>query len=134
VEAEEAEAVQRDCKEVAANTSGVIISDVPWLTAWYSGRTSVWLPREWDDLDRMETAVGQIQYILLTPQVANVVTEERTEAWARLWSAAQMVPRGEYKGFTVVKRIGASPPYWVLLRKEPSLPGHPAEEEEGTSG
>jgi hypothetical protein len=133
-EAREAASIKANCQEVADSTTGVIISDVPWLTAWYSGRTSLWLPRDWDDLDRLETEVGQVQYLLLTSEVASQVSTERTEGWARLWSAAQMVPGGAYKGFTLFKRIGDSPPYWVLLRKAPALPGHPLEEGEGASG
>jgi hypothetical protein len=78
--------------------------------------------------------VGQIQYLLLTPGVATEVGVERTREWARLWNAAQTSPRGEYKGFVVYKLLGSSPPYWVLLRKAPALPGRPLEGGGSTGG
>jgi 4-amino-4-deoxy-L-arabinose transferase-like glycosyltransferase len=126
--------VKQLCRQVADSTSGVIVSDVPWLTAWYGGRTSLWLPRGWDDLVRLEANVGQIQYLLLTPTVANEQDTERTEEWVKLWSAAQSRPSGAYNGFVVYKLLGDNPPYWVLLRKAPAATGSSLPGGGGASG
>lgn len=116
--------VEEACRQVADLTSGVIVSDVPWLTAWYAERTSVWLPRSWDDLDRLQQDVGQIQYLLLTPTVAQWENAERTGEWVKLWSAAQSGRPVAYRGFAVERVMARN---WVLFRKLPTLPGGPGE-------
>jgi len=110
------------CRQVANLTSGVIISDVPWWTSWYSGRTSIWLPRSGDDLARMQQDVGQVQYLLLTPTVAQWQGIERTEEWVKVWSAAQSGRPVAYRGFAVDRVLDNN---WVLFRKLPTLPSGP---------
>ncbi len=117
--------VEELCRTVAdATGEGVIVTDVPWLTAWHSRRTSVWLPRSWEDLERLQQDIGQIQFLLLTPTVANWEATERTGEWVKLWSAAQTGRPVGYRGFVVYRLLGGN---WVLFRKAPSLPSRPGE-------
>ncbi|HEY3398168.1 MAG TPA: glycosyltransferase family 39 protein [Armatimonadota bacterium] len=106
--------------QVAEVTTGPIITDVPWLTSWYGHQTSIWLPRSWDDLERMQLSIGQVQYLLLTPTVAQWEGAERTAEWIRLWSAAQAGRPVAYRGFVVYKLLGDN---WILFRKAAELPG-----------
>jgi 4-amino-4-deoxy-L-arabinose transferase-like glycosyltransferase len=117
--------VEALCKQVAdATGEGVIVADVPWYTAWYGQRTSIWLPRSWDDLERLQMDVGQIQYLLLTPTVANWESTERTGEWIKLWSAAQTGRPVGYRGFVIYRLLGDN---WVLFRKAPALLSRPGE-------
>lgn len=118
-------------REVAEATTGPIIADVPWWTAWYGHQTSIWLPRSWDDLDRLEQDIGQVPYLLLTPTVMQWQSSERTQEWVRLWSAAQSGRPVSYRGFTVYKRLGDS---WIIFRKVSQLPRQPAAGAEVESG
>jgi len=106
-------------REVAEATTGPIIADVPWWTAWYGHQTSIWLPRSWDDLDRLQQDIGQVSYLLLTPTVVQWRASERTQEWVRLWSAAQSGRPVTYRGFTVYKRLGDN---WIIFRKVSQLP------------
>lgn len=118
-------------EQVAEATTGPIITDQPWLTAWYGKQTSIWLPRSWDDLERMQLDIGQVQYMLLTPAVAQWEAAERTGEWIRLWSAAQTGRPIQYRGFVVYRMLGEN---WILFRKAPELPSRPPGETGAPSG
>ena len=98
-----------------------IITDIPWLVAWYTETPAVWLPRSFQDLDRMQAQVGQFRWLLLTPFVSRVKGLERTEDWARAWETAMRGDIPPFHGFVVHKRIGNGS--WILFRKVPTAPG-----------
>jgi len=103
-----------------------IITDQPWLLAWHSDMTVVWLPKTGADLKRIQQQVGQLPWMLLTPAVTRNQTTERTEEWAQLWRQAVAREVAPYYGFVVSKRIAGGT--WVLLRKNPQAdPVAPAE-------
>jgi hypothetical protein len=62
---------------IAENTTykDVIISDVPWAVAWYADRTSVWLPQNLEQIEKIEAiAIEQrtpVSGILITPYSFN---------------------------------------------------------------
>ncbi|MEM7385018.1 MAG: hypothetical protein AAF514_08750 [Verrucomicrobiota bacterium] len=49
----------------------IIVSDMPWAVAWYADRTSVWLPRNYEQFDKIKTYAdkqhSQIVGLFLTP-------------------------------------------------------------------
>jgi hypothetical protein len=50
----------------------VIASDIPWATAWYTQRTSIWLPHKLDDFYRINDFVQPIVSMIFTPQTSNL--------------------------------------------------------------
>lgn len=50
----------------------VIVSDIPWATAWYTQRTTIWLPSKVDDFYRINDFAHPIVGILFTPQTTNL--------------------------------------------------------------
>lgn len=46
----------------------VIISDLPWVIAWYTGRTSLWLPAGAKEVSDLLVRFPMIKYIYLTPE------------------------------------------------------------------
>ncbi len=101
--------------------AGPIITDVPWLLAWHGDIPAIWLPRSTEDLERMQQAVGQIQWLLLTPLVARAEKAERTEEWAKPWRASLSRDIEPFHGFVVHERIGDGS--WILYRKMPFAAG-----------
>ena len=65
-------------QEVSNLTTGPIVTDVPWWTAWYGKQKSIWLPRSWEDMERLQQDIGQIRYVVLTPMVQQTESTERT--------------------------------------------------------
>lgn len=89
--------VKRACQELNSITNlmtgqavqvqnDAVYTDIPWAVAWYSDRPAIWLPVTMVDVRRIEQAVGQVRWLVLTPQIANVAQVERAEMWADLWS------------------------------------------------
>ena len=105
-----AKSVSEDAKE------GPIVTDVPWWIAWYGHHTAIWVPRRWEDLDRMEQDIGQVRLLLLTPWIAQWADREHAEDWAKLWSAAQSGQPTESHGFVVLQRY---PNNWILFVRTP---------------
>lgn len=66
----------------------LILTDMPWAVAWYANRPAIWLPRDDVDLRRIEQVVGQVRWLVLTPQVVDIARQERATAWAELWRRA----------------------------------------------
>lgn len=55
-----------------STTSEIIMTDSPWITAWYGHRTALWLPQTLDDFDWISKQTVEPDWILLTgvPQMA----------------------------------------------------------------
>jgi 4-amino-4-deoxy-L-arabinose transferase-like glycosyltransferase len=103
-------------KSVCEDAQGPIVTDVPWWIAWYGHHTAIWVPRRWEDLDRMEQDIGQVRLLLLTPWIAQWADREHAEDWAKLWSAAQSGQPTESHGFSVLR---VYPNNWVLFVRTP---------------
>jgi len=99
---------------------GPIITDVPWLIAWHGDTTAIWLPHTIQDLERMQQAIGQIRWLLLTPTVARTEQTERTKDWIGPWRTALIRDISPFHGFVVQERIGDGS--WILFRKVPMAP------------
>jgi 4-amino-4-deoxy-L-arabinose transferase-like glycosyltransferase len=108
-------------KAVAEDTTGPLVADQPWLMAWYGERTAIWLPRSWDDLDRLEQDIGQVRFLLLTPWIAQYTSSEHAGEWMQMWQQAQGPNPQPQHGFAVYRIY---PGNWVLFVRVPRLPAN----------
>lgn len=91
-----------------------VITDVPWVFAWYSDRPAVWLPVRPVDIRRIEEKVGQIDHMALTPGIMQNAEQEKNTDWARTWRRA-LQEDVTYAGWRVEQRMASVP--WVLFRR-----------------
>lgn len=116
------ETLQRWSKEAAELAEdGPIITDIPWLMAWHANIPAIWLPRSIEDLARMQQAIGQIQWLLMTPTVSRTQATERTEEWVKPWRQALVRDIPPFHGFVVHERLGDGS--WILYHKLPRASG-----------
>ncbi|MBC7289364.1 MAG: hypothetical protein H5T86_15250, partial [Armatimonadetes bacterium] len=107
------ETVKMAARQVASLIDSPIVTDVPWPIAWFGEKPAIWLPVSFDDLDKIEDAIGPVKWMLLTPFTRRTVETERTGGWARIWEAAMRQDIVEH-GFAVYKRL---PGDWILFRR-----------------
>ena len=50
-----------------SESNEVIATDMPWATAWYGGRISLWLPLKINDLYRIHDYINPISAVLISP-------------------------------------------------------------------
>lgn len=67
------------------NKDAVIISDIPWATAWYGGITSIWVPWGDGDYKDMDTKIGPITGAYFTPSVMRYPQSEN-RIWVKFYS------------------------------------------------
>jgi hypothetical protein len=94
---------QADMAALGSHLTGrdsVVISDVPWLVAWRTGRTSLWLPGV-VQADRQAASVPQeVAALYLSPQVLRYGPGEQVEPWQRMF-----LGRSRPDGFDVPIRL-----------------------------
>jgi hypothetical protein len=61
---------------IQANTSTPVYTDVPWMHAWCTTGTAVWLPRTDQDVDLLKGKLIPMNMILLTPESENLPKDE----------------------------------------------------------
>lgn len=106
-------------REVAGITDGAIITDVPWLIAWYAERPAVWLPKTRADLRNMEDKIGKVKWLLLTPQVADAnydLAERTVSEWGPAWREG-LAGDWDFEGYSVYKRVPGTG--WVTFIANP---------------
>jgi len=68
-----------------ANTDEWVTSDMPWATAWYADRASLWLPDSMTDFENLHDNVCPTGILILTPvlwaQPINTVTTGEYKDW-----------------------------------------------------
>ncbi len=101
--------------QLAEMADGPILTDVPWIVAWMSDETAIWLPQTPTDFRKIEDAVGRIHWLFLTPEVARMAGPGRLENWANVWMQARQGDV-EYLGFVISARLGDG--RWVLMERE----------------
>jgi hypothetical protein len=57
--------------------SAVILTDIPWATAWYGDRASIWLPQRVVDTPRIAERAGATHLLLSNTGAANTEIEDR---------------------------------------------------------
>jgi len=100
------------------NAPAVVLSDMPWAIAWYADRPAIWLPRNDVDLRRIEQVVGQVRWLVLTPQIMDVARPEQAQGWAELWRRA--VTRTPMVSSWRVRQTFANG-NWVLFERVPDV-------------
>jgi hypothetical protein len=113
VEAIRTEAIRVQVQQVAALTDGLIVTDVPWPLAWFGDRTTIWLPKSPEELGKIESQIGPVQWLLLTPFSQASRETERTDAWIGMWQRGIGSDNSE-RGYRVYKRLLGD---WVLFRR-----------------
>jgi len=96
----------------------IVLTDMPWAVAWYADRPALWLPRNEVDLRRMEQIVGQIRWLVLTPQIMDVAQREQAVGWAQLWQRAIM--KAPIASNWHVRQVFANG-NWVLFERVPDV-------------
>jgi len=91
-----------------------VITDVPWVMAWYGDRPAVWLPHQPVDVRRLEQEVGRIRYLVLTPELVRVADSEKATGWARAWQRA-LREDIRYDTWVVDQRLANAG--WILFRR-----------------
>lgn len=76
----------------------VVVSDVPWAVAWYSGRTCVWLPSSERDIGTVETRIGPSNLIYLSNSLTGYAPAEQVEVWREMYFT-----RKTSRGFAVAR-------------------------------
>jgi len=61
-------------------TSSTVVSDVPWAVAWYTGKTSVWLPKELGDFTKVDRT-RRVDAIYLSPMLGRYAPSEGVQPW-----------------------------------------------------
>lgn len=75
---------------------GLIVSDIPWATAWYQDRVSVWLPYTKEGYYRVNDFFGPVNSIFTTPYSADRPMYSKIE-------------KGEYKAWeSLIRRTNLS--------------------------
>lgn len=112
-------ALERAVRELSSfvDEGRPVISDAPWVIAWYGGRPAVWLPLRTTDIRRIEAEVGRIEYMVLTPALLRMAEEEKAEAWATLWQRS-LGEDVRYEDWAVDQRLANAG--WILFRRVPN--------------
>lgn len=92
-----------------AGAKGVVYTDVPWIAAWRTECTAVWLPRTDEDVVELGVAGVPIQTVVLTPECTTYSPEE---AWyvlhrVRLWREFITDPSGRFRKSLQAEGISA---------------------------
>jgi len=93
-----------------------VVTDVPWVVAWYGDRPAVWLPHRPVDMRRIEQEIGRIEHLVLTPALVNMADSEKATGWARAWQQA-LRDDIRYETWVVDQRLANAG--WILFRRAP---------------
>ena len=93
-----------------------VVTDIPWVIAWYADRPAVYLPLRPVDMRRIENEVGRIEKLVLTPSLVRVAEKERAKSWARAWNRA-LREDVRYDTWVVDTRLANA--MWVVFRRTP---------------
>jgi hypothetical protein len=93
-----------------------VVCDVPWVIAWYGNRPSLWLPLRSTDMRRIESEVGRVEFMVLTPALLRMAEDEKAEVWATLWQRA-LGEDVRYGDWAVDQRLANAG--WILFRRVP---------------
>jgi hypothetical protein len=93
-----------------------VTSDIPWATAWYGDRPSLWLPDTVTDFDHFNDDVCPSSLMLLTPETTgkpmlNLTSGEQKE-WLPFLLGTGMPDTFPLKGYT---KLPAGGPEYVIL-------------------
>lgn len=115
---DELNALIREMTGGSEGTLQPVYTDMPWAIAWYADRPAIWLPRTDIDQRRIEQNVGQVRWLVLTPQISDVAAIEKATPWADIWRSS-LSEKGTFGGWRVRQRFANGA--WVLLERVPDV-------------
>ena len=62
----------------------ILYTDIPWATAWYGNRTSVLLPEDIDDVEKITNGWDKVGGVYLTSETVNRPVQTES-SWRSLW-------------------------------------------------
>jgi 4-amino-4-deoxy-L-arabinose transferase-like glycosyltransferase len=95
-----------------------VLADQPWTLAWYGDVDAVWIPQTSDDLHALETAVGPMRYMVLSPLIGTAADQEGLAPWAELYAAAMRGVKMPHERFVAADVLGERG-QWVLFGRIP---------------
>lgn len=95
-----------------------VVADQPWALAWYGDLEAIWLPQTSEDLHAMESAVGPMRYMVLSPLITSAGDQEGLAPWAELYAAAMRGLRAPHERFIAADVLGERG-QWVLFGRIP---------------
>jgi hypothetical protein len=110
-----------------------VVADQPWTLAWYGDIEAIWLPQTSNDLHAMESAVGPMRYMVLSPLIASAADQEGLAPWAELYAAARRGLRAPHERFVAADVLGEKG-QWVLFGRIPEGAGGGEGEASGSGG
>ncbi|MEN6301430.1 MAG: glycosyltransferase family 39 protein [Armatimonadia bacterium] len=115
---DELRAVIRDSGGGSETAPAAVYTDMPWAVAWYADRPAIWMPRNDMDIRRLEQKIGQVRWLVLTPQVLEVAGPELADRWASLWRSgwSETVTTGQWR---VRQRFANG--NWILFERVPDV-------------
>jgi len=99
-----------------------VVADQPWTLAWYGNIEAIWLPQTADDLHAMESAVGPMRYMVLSPLITSAGDQEGLAPWAELYAAARRGLKAPHERFVAADVLGEKG-QWVLFGRIPEGAG-----------
>jgi 4-amino-4-deoxy-L-arabinose transferase-like glycosyltransferase len=93
-----------------------VYSDMPWVVAWYADRTAIWLPFGDVDMRATEQAVGQLRWLVVTPQIMKYPPGERIEGYAQMWQES-LTSEPKSGAWRLRRRMVNGG--WILLERVP---------------
>jgi 4-amino-4-deoxy-L-arabinose transferase-like glycosyltransferase len=95
-----------------------VLADQPWTLAWYGDLDAIWIPQTADDLHALETAVGPMRYMVLSPLIGSAADQEGLAPWAELYAAAVRGVKMPHERFVAADVLGERG-QWVLFGRIP---------------
>ncbi len=111
--AAENQAIRATAQQAAALVDGPVVTDMPWPLAWYGDTTTIWVPKSFEDLQKIQQQIGPLKWLLLTPMSRATESSERMQPWASLWQRALREDVFQ-SGFRVYRRL---PGGWILFQR-----------------
>jgi 4-amino-4-deoxy-L-arabinose transferase-like glycosyltransferase len=114
----EESAPARAATDIGSIIDGPVLTDAPWVVAWVSDRPAIWLPHTAADLTNLQSVIGPVKWLLLTPNIAASAETERTQDWAEQWQRAHILDT-RIGDFALYRRLSGGD--WILFRRGGTL-------------
>ena len=69
----------------------VVVSDSPWVVAWYANRNAIWIPWEVDQMKQIKNKFKNIRFLYLSPILFKYPPVENVKDWQSIYRSG-MVP------------------------------------------
>jgi hypothetical protein len=102
-----------------------IATDMPWATAWYGDRVSLWLPESVADLTHINDDVNELAYVLFTPvtfaKPSMYLTSGEMKEWGTIVAGTNLP--SEFPFHRYAKLPPGGPEFTVISNNLGAAPG-----------